>query len=316
MATCLRRPDPIYLNVIGIGLSLLCASSAIQGCGGNLAEPQVAASPATGVFVLDSGTEPRSLLRYEVAEGTTTKATTTVRVRSTGDEVPNRYLSGLQSVELELVYGPAESEGERIEFPFQIVDAKAIAEASTSRARNKEIEEQAALLRGAGAVVEIDNRGRLLASQMNAVAAQVPVRVLWDVLMTLYSVSQVWLPEEPVGLGARWQYRGAIAVYGLRLEQVITYTLAERVNGMPVLEMEYEQIGGDEVVSIPGSEAPIEVVSARTTATGRTILDLKALVSSGSMSGFVRDVLVVSEDGKDKSALIEEHFEVSVQSRP
>jgi hypothetical protein len=148
---------------------------------------------------------------------------------------------------------------------------------------------------------------------MNAVAAQVPVRVLLDLLMTLASVSQVWLPEEPVGRGAQWQYRGAIGVYGLRLEQVITYTLAEDVSGKPVLEMEYEQVGGDEVVSIPGSEAPIEVVSARMTATGRTVLDLKSLVSTGSMTGTVRDVLVVSEDGKEKSALVEDAFEVEVR---
>jgi hypothetical protein len=287
----------------------------VQGCS-TLAEPAVAAPRTTGVFLLDAGAEPRSLLRYSIEEGTTTTATTTVQVRSTGDEVPNRYLSGLRSVELEVVYGPAEPEGDRIKYPLQIVEAKGGSEPNASRATRKRLEDQAALLRGAGAVIEIDDRGHPVGSQMNAVAAQVPVRVLWDLLATLSSVSQVFLPEEPVGLGARWQYRGMIAVYGLRLEQVITYTLVERINGKPVLEMEYEQIGGDQVVSVPGSEAPLEVVSARMTATGRAVLDLKSLVSSGSVSGFVRDVLVVSEEGKEKSALVEEAFEVNVRSGP
>ena len=304
------------LRVLSLGVGLLCVSSAAQGCGKNLAEPQVAASAPSGVFLLESGAEPRSPLRYAIDEGTTTEATTTVRVRSTGDRVPNQYLSGLQSMDLDVVYGPAELEGDRIKYPLQIVRARAISEAKTSAARKKKLQEQASLLRGAGAVVEIDDRGRLVGSQMNAVAAQVPVRVLWDLLMTLYSVSQVWLPEEPVGLGAKWQYRGAIALYGLRLEQVITYTLPKRINGKPVLEVEYEQVGGDEVISIPGSEAPIEVVSARITATGRAVLDLKSLVSSGSLSGVVRDVLVVSQEGKEESALVEEVFEVVVRSEP
>ena len=79
------------------------------------------------------------------------------------------------------------------------------------------------------------------------------------------------------------------------------------------LEIQYEQTGGDETISIPGSEAPIEVVSARMTATGRAVLDLNSLISSGSLRGFVRDVLVVSEEGKDKSALVEEVFEVEVK---
>ena len=291
---------------------LFGASLVLLGCKG-LAEPQVGAPPPSGVFLLDSGAEPRSVLRYAIEEGTITKAKTAVRVRSEGDKVPNRYLSGLQSVELDVVYGPAKREADRIEYPLQIVEAKAASEPSATRATKKRLQEQAALLRGAGAVVEIDDRGRLLGTQMNAVASEVPVRVLWDLLMTLTSVSQVWLPEEPVGLGARWQYRGAIAIYELRLEQVITYTLVERINGKSVLEIEYEQVGGDEVVNVPGTEAPIEVVSARMTANGRTVLDLESLVSSGSINGLVRDVLVVSERGKEQSALVQEVFEVEVK---
>jgi len=298
-----------------LGLVLLGASIAVQGCK-TQAEPQVAAPPSSGVFLLDAGEEPRSLLRYAIDEGITTKATTTVRVRSTGDEVPNRYLSGLRSVELEVVYGPAEPYGDRIKYPLQIVEAKGVSEPNASRATRRRLEDQAALLRGAGAVIEIDDRGRPLGSQMNAVAAQVPVRVLWDLLATLSSVSQVFLPEEPVGLGGQWQYRGMVAIYGLRLEQVITYTLSKQVDGSPVLEMELEQTGGDQVVRVPGTEAPIEVASARMTASGQTVLDLKSLVSSGSVSGFVRDVLVVSEEGKEKSALVEEVFEVNVRSGP
>jgi len=302
-------------QVVCLGLLLLGVSIAVQGCK-TQAEPQVAPPPSSGVFLLDAGAEPRSLLRYAIDEGTTTRATTTVRVRSTGDEVPNRYLSGLRSVELEVVYGPAEPDGDRIKYPLQIVEAKGVSEPNASRATRRRLEGQAALLRGAGAVIEIDDRGRPLGSQMNAVAAQVPVRVLWDLLATLSSVSQVFLPEEPVGLGGQWQYRGMVAIYGLRLEQVITYTLSEQVDGSPVLEIELEQTGGDQVVSVPGTEAPIEVASARMRASGQTVLDLKSLVSSGSVSGLVRDVLVVSEDGKEKSALVEEVFEVNVRSRP
>lgn len=297
-----------------LGLVLLGAPLAVQGCKPQPA-PQVAAPPSSGVFLLDVGAEPRSLLRYTIDEGTTTKTTTTVGVRSKGDKIPNRYLSGLRSVELEVVYGPAEPEGDRIKYPLQIVEAKGGGEPNASRATKKRLGEQAALLRGAGAVIEIDDRGRLLGSQMNAVAAQVPVRVLWDVLTALFSVSQVFLPEEPVGLGARWQYRGMIAIYGLRLEQVITYTLSELVDGSPVLEIEFEQTGGDQVVTVPGAEAPIEVASARMAATGRTVLDLKSLAASGSVAGHVRDVLVVSEDGNESSALVEEAFEVNVRPR-
>ena len=307
------KPSVQLLARVAISGALL-ATFAVQGCR-TQAGPQVAAPPSSGVFLLDAGAEPRSLLRYAIDKGTTTKATTTVRVRSKGDKIPNRYLSGLRSVELDVVYGPAEPEGDRIKYPLQIVEAKAVSEPHTSRATRKRLEEQAALLRGAGAAIEIDDRGRLLGSQMNAVAAQVPVRVLWDLLATLSSVSQVFLPEEPVGLGGQWQYRGMIAIYGLRLEQVVTYTMSERVDGSPVIEMEFEQVGGDQVVSVPGAEAPIEVVSARMTATGQSVLDLRSLASRGSVTGRVRDVLVVSEDGKEDSALVEEAFEVKVRPR-
>jgi len=42
---------------------------------------------------------------------------------------------------------------------------------------------------------------------------------------------------------------------------------------------------------------------------------LKSPASSGPVSGLVRDVLVVSEDGKEDSALVEEAFEVHIASQ-
>lgn len=300
-------------QVAALGLALL-GLSAVQGC--KTTTTQVApAGPSVGLFLLEEGAEPRAALRYAIKEGATTKSTTTVRVRTTVDEVSNSFLSGLRSVELEVVYGPAEVTGDRIKYPLQIVESRAAAGPDASKAAKKKLEEQAALLRGAGAVVEIDDRGNLRGSQMNAVAAQIPVRVLWDLLATLLTVSQVMLPEEPVGLGARWQHRGMIAIYGLRLEQVVTYTLSERIDDKSVLEIDFEQLGQDQMVDIPGSEAPVQVDSARMTATGRTVLDLKSLVSSGSVSGLVRDELVVSEGGKQQKAIVERLFEVQIASQ-
>ncbi len=299
-------------ELISVGLLLLSFFIVVQGCK-TKTTPEVAAPPRAGLFLLDAGAEPRSLLRYAIEEGTTTQSTTTVRVRATGDKIPNRFLAGLRSVELKVVYGPAELKGDRIRYPLQIVESNAVSEPNAGEAAKKKLEEQAALLRGAGAVVEIDNRGNLRNSQMNAVAAHVPVRVLWDLLTTLLTVSQVRLPEEPVGLGARWQYLGRIAVYGLKLEQVITYTLSERVDGKPVLEIDFEQLGEDQVVNFPGSEAPIDVKSARMTATGRTVLDLKSLASQGSTSGLVRDEFVVSQEGEAKRAVVEGAFEIQIQ---
>jgi len=296
-----------------MALLLLGACAVVQGCK-TKTTPEVAAPPSVGLFLLDAGEEPRSQLRYEIEEGTTTKATTTVRVRTTGDEVSNRFLSGLRSLEFRIVYGPAELNGDRIKYPLQIVEARPIREPNASKAVKKKRKEQAALLRGAGAVIEIDDRGHLRSSQMNAVAADVPIRILWDLLTQLLTLSQVLLPDEPVGLGASWQYRGVIAIYGLKLEQVITYTLSERINDKPVLDVEFEELGEDQVVSVPGSEAPIEVKSVRMTSAGRAVLDLRSLVSSGSASGVARHELVVSEKGAAKEAITEDIFEIQVKA--
>jgi len=97
------------------------------------------------------------------------------------------------------------------------------------------------------------------------------------------------------------------------LEQVVTYTLSERIGDKAVLEVEFEQLGRDQVVNIPGSSGSIEVESARMTATGRTVLDSKSLVSSGSISGTVADELVLSrEEEQENETIFEEFFELEI----
>lgn len=66
------------------------------------------------------------------------------KVRASVDEngsPPPGFLSPLRSVELDVVYGPAEVANKNIGYPFEIVDAKAISQKNARAAGKQELEQ-------------------------------------------------------------------------------------------------------------------------------------------------------------------------------
>ncbi len=95
----------------------------------------------------------------------------------------------------------------------------------------KQLREGATLARSIGGWVEIDDRGQTLAGTFNEQTkrSDVPVRLLRMIVNSRETLTRVRLPEEKVGLGARWESRRQIRAYGFNLQRVDTYTLVDRV---------------------------------------------------------------------------------------
>jgi hypothetical protein len=273
-----------------------------------------AAEPFVPRELLDAGEPPRAPLRYAVVDGTTTTATLSWKITPRETGASRVSISGLETLEIKAVAGPAELDQNEIRYYFEIVDSRAKAGTAASRKLVEDIEESGALLKGMGFFVAINDLGNILARRSDQKASEIPLRLLWMIYNTIDFVHVPFLPEEPVGIGGRWLVRHRLTLYGIQMVQESTYTLVERTDDEIVLDWTFERVGRRQVVDFAEHDALLEVESARMNTTGRIRLDLKSLGSNANLTGRINNLVVLVEDGVRENRTINEAFEFRARS--
>ena len=264
------------------------------------------------VQLLDAGAEPQAPLRYKIANGTTTKSNMdfTIATLATTDDAA--ALSVVPGVRLHIVSGPAMATDEGVKFEVNIAKAEAAVPQGVDPKIAEDLRKSAAILDDVGGTVTMDDRGMTLAAELNdrAKSPDIPVRLLMMIVNARTTLSRVVLPAEPVGLGARWEARKELELYGFKVQQVDTYTLVERVGDEIKLNVTVTQNALPQTVDFPEDELSISVEQMTANAGGEIILNLNALESDAAAAGEAKDKLTVT--GKDGAKRIEvnEAFEI------
>ncbi|MGB5348651.1 MAG: hypothetical protein WBN10_03555 [Polyangiales bacterium] len=296
------------------GLALGFALLALAACKEANTAADAAAADESGVRLLDKGQRPRLELRYSVSAGTTTSSTTTFRVASLATSESNEELTILPGLRLDIVSGPAELTEGGVKFKVDVVRSEAVVPDDFDEDLADQLRDGAALAESIGGWVELDDRGQLIAGALNerAKRSDVPVRLLRMIVNSRETLTRVRLPEEKVGLGARWESRRQIRAYGFDLQQVDTYTLVDRVGDEVMLNVTVQQAALPQTIEFPEEEIAIAVQSMTSQAEGQIILDLRALESDASANGTAEDHLLVKTSEGADSIDIKEEFEVQV----
>jgi hypothetical protein len=113
-----------------------------------------------------------------------------------------------------------------------------------------------------------------------------------------------------VGLGARWEARKELEVYGFQVQQVDTYTLVERVGDEIKLNVSVTQNAVPQTVEFPEEGLAISVEQMSANASGEIVLNLSALESDAAAAGSAKDKLTVTGQDGSKRIEVEEAFEV------
>ena len=277
-------------------------------------ESSTTAAAASGdpVQLLDAGAEPQAPLRYKIADGTTTKSNMdfTIATLATTDDAA--ALSVVPGVRLHIVSGPAMATDDGVKFEVNITKAEAAVPQGVDPQIAEDLRKSAAILDDVGGTVTMNDRGQTLAAELNdrAKSPDIPVRLLMMIVNARTTLSRVVLPADPVGLGARWEARKELELYGFKVQQVDTYTLVERVGDEIKLNVTVTQNALPQTVDFPEDELSISVEQMTANAGGEIILNLNALESDAAAAGEAKDKLTVT--GKDGSKRIEvnEAFEI------
>lgn len=304
------------MNSHSMARSSICALAllALAGCKKSATAADVSAADGDGIRVLDKGDRPRSVLRYNIPGGTTTSSTTTFKVTTLATSADQAAVTLLPGLRLDIVSGPASLTERGVRFAVDVVKSEAVIPRGFDEQLAQELRDGAAVANDIGGWVEIDDRGNMLAGELNqrTKRSDVPIRLLRMLVNARETLTRVRLPEEKIGLGARWEVRTEISAYGFKVQQVNTYTLVDRAGDEVMLNVTVQQMAMPQTIEFPDEGIQISVETMVAQADGQIILDLDALESDASANGKGEDrILVKTAEGIDTIEVAEE-FEVQI----
>jgi hypothetical protein len=299
-------------NAIMRGLILLSALLALASCKKDGSSATAADANADPVLLLDAGAEPQAPLRYKVAEGTTTKSNMDFTIATLATTAESAALSVVPGVRLHIVSGPAMPTDRGVKFEVNITKAEAAIPQGIDPQVAEELRRSAAILDDVGGTVEMNDRGIMLATELNdkAKSPDLPLRLLMMIVNARTTLSRVVLPAEPVGLGARWEARKELTLYGFKVQQVDSYTLVERVGDEIKLNVTVTQNALPQTVDFPEEGVSIGVEQMVANAGGEIILNLNALESDAAAAGDATDKLTVTGPEGTEKIEVNEAFEI------
>ena len=296
-------------------LTVVCGLLVFQGCKSDTAKD----AKVEPVLLLEAGEEPRAPLRYMIQDGSVTTSTmelTTSSMTTTtsaGAEVART--PGLRFV---VSSGPAiKLENGDARFDIRIVKAEAIIPPGADSEVESDFNRSAALLKDVGGWVEVDDRGIVQRSELNQAAqnAKVPKRLLMTIVHARTSLARVILPAAPVGIGASWEARKKLKVYGFEMQQVDRYTLTDKVGDEVKLDVEIVQTAPKQTLTFVEEGVEYALQSLSMSAEGNVILNLNALEGRSRIAGQSAEVLTVKTVESTEEIELNSAFQLSMEVR-
>ena len=296
------------------GLALAFALLAVTGCKKSNTAADAESEDANGIRLLDKGERPRAELRYNISTGTTTASTTTFRVSTLATTSNAAALSVLPGLRLDIVSGPAQVTDRGVKYNVDVVQSEALVPADFDEEMAELLRSGATIVEQVGGWVEVDDRGRMLAGELDerTKRSDVPIRLLRMIVNTRQTLTRVLLPEKPVGLGARWESRQEFKAYGFTVQQVSTYTLVDRAGSEVMLNVTVQQLAVPQTIEFPDEGIEVSVESMTAQADGQIILKLDALESDASASGTAEDRILVKTAKATETVDVAEEFEIQI----
>lgn len=295
------------------GLVAMSALFVLGGCSKET-KSETAAAVGSGdpVLVLEAGAEPRTPLRYKITDGTVTTSNMDFRLATLAQTADGAALSVVPGVRLHIVSGPSMRTEEGIQFEVNIKKAEAMVPEGIDEDVANDLRQSASILNNVGGTIVISDRGLIQSTKLNEQAKNpdLPLRLLVMIVNARTTLARVVLPAEPVGLGARWESRKELVLYGFKIQQVDSYTLVEKVGDEIKLNVTVTQNALPQTVDFPDDGVSISVESMTANASGEIILNLNALESDAAAAGHSTDKLTVTAGDKTEKIEVTEAFEI------
>lgn len=243
------------------------------------AAPAPAAPPKAEVAVklLEPGAEPRALLRLKAPKGAREKAQMSMSVKTKAEGVD----AGGQEIGLEFTTEVKDvfPDGDR---EYEIVLGKmSLHMGAGAEGTQALIDGMLESVQGTRVVARVTERGRQKDVKVTMPDGVEPMvsETMKQSMEQMNELGVRFLPEEPVGPGARWEVKDHPDQDGIVLDQTIVFTLKSREKERLLLELAIVQSGAPQTIKsedMPGGE--LELVALTSKGTGTMDYDLTRLL--------------------------------------
>ncbi len=209
--------------------------------------------PELSVSLVQSGAEPRQILRYAIAPGTVVRSVLEVRTASTTDEDLQDVFGALPGVRLDLHAGPTVLLPDTaVRYVLRISRATAILPEGIEDDRANGARGGVRALNNMRGRFDLSDRGIVLDSDVPWTKGQERIHPRVTIMLgnIRSAVATVPLPVEPVGVGAVWEVRRSIRLWSAWVDQVTRYELVDYTGGRFRVRIEVQQSAPAQVADL------------------------------------------------------------------
>lgn len=273
------------------------------------APPPPPPPPSDGIEIASPGGEPRRVLRYQLAPGSTTPLELAMdidlRTFDVAVQMPTLTLG------LDLATATVEPNG-NAKLKLSVVGASVRARNDDPKAAQvvKIMDRQAQLLVGLVLAYTLSPGGRVSGSAVETVSPDLSGPMLEQVstLSQLGEQIAMPLPDQPIGVGARWTHRRTIKQNQLSLLSVTTVDVTAIDGNRVTFTSSSNLTGDDQTITRDGQTA--QVANIRGNGSQRGTLDLATASLTGEIHASLVFEMIV--DGQRRPT----RFEIATTVRP
>jgi hypothetical protein len=271
-----------------------------------------AATGGSAVTLISPGEEPRTELRYEYTDGQRIAATMR-QSQSLTQTIDGQAGPTVEYTVLSDLNGEIQTDGDTFTARTTIENVRLGDGADP--AIEQQLNETFSLLNGVTTVTTTDNRGQILDSSVeNAEALQAqPMLMQMVESMVEQSNISVPLPQEPVGVGARWSSMQEINSLGMAIRQTTETELRSLDGSLAELAVTSTQEPPESPVTLPGG-VEIEIHAWEATSEGIARVDLTDPTPRSQGQATAHQEMTTTAQGQ--SATLEQDLTADIEVSP
>lgn len=282
------------------------------------AEPAVA-EPGVELQLVEPGDAPRYKLRFTPEVGAKQSVVLSMRMNQAitinGATMPSPKMP-VQKMTMEFEVTEVEPSGD-IHFDYEYTKVEVVADAQT-QAMAPMLEAQMKPMEGTTGSVVISDRGYNLKSELS-VPEGVSPQIKQAMVGMQDSMDQMCspLPEEAVGVGARWKLTQNVVANGIAMTQRSTYVVKEISEGHVALDVELKQEAEEQQINPPGvaPNVTLSLKSLNSEGTGKMTIDTQSMIPEQSKVSIESNVEMEIQSG-DQAQPMGMEMQIDVSIRP